>query len=180
MTKRKTDVVIPYDPKILERMQAQQDFARLTPEQRAAKAELLRQLDAVDARLGLRSPVNKFVETLGGSKATKSETSDPDGPVEPNGFRWECIVHRPLSKGPFRFVAHAWLAKDHCVDVDELPEILYDDAEPLLSESAVRNLRDEVNAFLRHHGIPLHAAKRSQKLAILDGPPRGKASRRTR
>jgi hypothetical protein len=50
------DVVIPYDEKILARIQAQWEAEQLTPEQRAAKAELLRALDQVDERLGLKSP----------------------------------------------------------------------------------------------------------------------------
>ena len=61
------DVVIPYDEKILERMQAQSEAEQLTPEQRALKAELLRALDQVDERLGL--------------KARPSDKKAPDGPT---------------------------------------------------------------------------------------------------
>jgi hypothetical protein len=49
----KKDVVIPYDPIILERMQKQIEARRLTPEQRKAKAECLKELDQIDRQLGI-------------------------------------------------------------------------------------------------------------------------------
>ena len=51
----KTRVVIPYDAKILARIQAQSEAIQLTLEQRAAKANLLRSLDAIDKRLGIKA-----------------------------------------------------------------------------------------------------------------------------
>jgi len=50
-----SEVVIPYDPSVLERMQRIEDARRLTPEQRAAKAKLLALVERAEEAVGIRS-----------------------------------------------------------------------------------------------------------------------------
>jgi hypothetical protein len=65
MAAKEKNVVIPYDPEILRRIGAQWEAERLTPEQRAAKAELLRAIDQVDEHLGLKPPPSVKTATNG-------------------------------------------------------------------------------------------------------------------
>ena len=50
------EIVLPYDPSILERAQRMSEWLALTPEQRAAKAAWLARWDKAEATLGMKAP----------------------------------------------------------------------------------------------------------------------------
>lgn len=56
------EIVLPYDPQILERGQRIWEFNRLSAEQKAAKVKELAQFDAVEAKLGLKPQVAAVVD----------------------------------------------------------------------------------------------------------------------
>ncbi len=59
MKSNKKGIVLPYDWRILERMQRASEFLRLTPEQRAAKAKSLAQFDEFEVAIGMKPPPAK-------------------------------------------------------------------------------------------------------------------------
>lgn len=96
----------------------------------------------------------------------------PDGPVGPNGFAWQGVVHSGLTPKPFRAVSYLWKQRRRSAHKDDLAAPVFEDhAADVMPDKGIDGLRKAINHFFREEAIPLHAEQYHGYLSLCDGPP---------
>ena len=108
-------------------------------------------------------------------EAKKPQDDSTDGPVAPDGFRFQGVVYHGLGDKPFRALDYVWTQDNRTAYNSDLAEPVYGDREEdLIPDNAVGGWRREINRFFIRNIILYHAKQggRSRKfLAVCDGPP---------
>jgi hypothetical protein len=168
MTAQHNDIRLPYDPKILERMQQQDEARLLTPEQRAAKADMLRALDQIDERLGLKSTI-----------APKTTTPNTTKPIPPDAFMFNGQRFDGIARQPFLALQYLWTMPNRAATKDDLTEPVFGDSEEFVDKGQIHNIRRDLNKFFRCHNLPFKATFINDYLAVkqVDPLPAAKKSK---
>jgi|GEM_PF-6697023 len=104
--------------------------------------------------------------------ASSAEEKDVDGPIEPDGFIWRGKPYYGLRRGAFGALRYVWGCKGRAATLDDdMADAVGDHADTDFSDSFLRGLRQELNAFFRTNKLPFHAQVKNEYLCIKDGGP---------
>jgi|GEM_PF-2991748 hypothetical protein len=111
-----------------------------------------------------------FAECLRGSLRECELDATPDGPVEPNGFRYGDGFCTGLTPMPFRLISALWDSpsggKWVCGYGPDLAEALWRDKEHNYSRDSVKNHAGTLNKAFRPGGIALRVEATADKVIL--------------
>ncbi len=93
-------------------------------------------------------------EILGEAPGLKTEPK-PDGPVEPNKFRYAGKEFPGLPPRQFQLVKELWKRRDRAASIDDLAEPVWGDREDPPTQSAAKSMVRRVNNFFCDNSLPL-------------------------
>jgi hypothetical protein len=91
-----------------------------------------------------------------------------DGPCGIDGFRWQGVTSRGLTRKVFALLTLLWKKHDRTASFSDLAEPVYGDPQETVTGDRVGSLRREANKFFHEHGILLTVTISRPRVAIID------------
>jgi len=125
-------------------------------------------LEDVAARLrtALVPPAN-----IGEAAPGEAKDDAVDGPIEPDGFRFQGRAYHGLARKPFFALLYLWGQPNKVARLDDLAGPVWEDHAYPPDAEAVRGLRRDLNRFFRAHQLPWKSFIKNQCLALRSGDP---------
>jgi len=92
--------------------------------------------------------------------AQEQAEREREGPVGPNGFRWNGRTYEGLPPVPFRLVQYLWSQENRFADFDDLAGPVWGDQAGEVDTSRVGSARKVANKFFEKHNIPFRVTLR--------------------
>lgn len=97
----------------------------------------------------------QFIHACLLAKLVAEPSLTTNGPVSPNGFRWNDIVHYGLTPIPWRLLNHCWRAENHCASFDNLASVVWNDHEHEFAGGPLKAAASKIRSFFKNNEIPL-------------------------
>ena len=91
-----------------------------------------------------------------------------DGPIAPDGFRWNGKEYRGLSKKPFFALRFLWDLPCRCAEFPDLAEPVWQDHEFTPDRSNAGTIRRELNKFFEDNHLPWISKVSNGSLCLLE------------
>lgn len=102
-------------------------------------------------------------DTVEGATTTRVSGVAPDGPVRPDGFRYEGHLYDGVREMSWRLIIHLWNAANHSASFDDLAEFVWGDRELRhLDESQFGTARRDANRFFNEHSLPFRVRSKRE------------------
>jgi hypothetical protein len=151
-------------------------FKRLLSKRRR-KALAMTIEEVAELQNRIRREQAKLLQEIAPATCDLDEGVYPDGPFPPDSFYWQGKVYKKLTRMPFSALDALWQARGRTLSDEQLGEpVLLGDHADKPDETAMSNLRKNINTFFRKKHIPLHVEGNRNRntcyLSLREGPPR--------
>ena len=97
----------------------------------------------------------------GQSDAPEPNSSPPDGPLPPDGFRWKGKEFRGLAPQPWRLIDFLWQQKGQQAEFAQLAEPVWRDRAEAVDSKNFGSTRRDANRWLKSHDLPFKVESKS-------------------